>query len=212
MNRHADLENNITRVGIFVDVQDMYHAARSACNAKVDYTRLLEMLSEGHDVIVATAYLLFTKDVDFSRFKTSLVKSGFDTKEKFNETYIKDGNVDKTKTYRCAQNWEVGMTVDMIKWAPKVDSIILVSGNVKFLDAILYLKSQTRVVVAAFDKFTSIKQLKENCDEFINLCPKDGNDLGVLMSDRSGVTVDEMVEDEVKEFEDATTNKVSGEQ
>lgn len=184
MNRHADLENNITRVGIFVDVQDMYHAARSACGAKIDYTRLLEMLSEGHDVVVATAYLLFTKDIDFSRFKTSLVKSGFDTKEKFNETYVKDGNIDKTKTYRCAQNWEVGMTVDMIKWAPKVDSIILVSGNVKFLDAVLYLKSQTRVVIAAFDKFASIKPLKENCDEFIDLCPKDGNDLGVLMNDR----------------------------
>lgn len=183
MNRNAKLENNITKAAIFVDVQDMYYSAYSACKGKIDYTKLLTLLAEGHDVVVANAYLLFSKDTDFSKFESMLRMSGFDVKKKFQETYFskESGGENKTKTNKFSPNWEIGMTIDMIKWSKKVDCIILVSGNIRFIDTINYLKTNTRVVVAAFDKYASTRYIKESCDEFIDLCPKDVGDIGVLM-------------------------------
>jgi uncharacterized LabA/DUF88 family protein len=181
MNRNARLEN-LTKAAIFVDVQDMYYSAYSTCKSKIDYTKLLKFLAEGHDIAVANAYLLFGKDVDFSKFESMLRMSGFDVKKKIQETYNdKAGEENKTKTAKFSPNWEIGMTIDMIKWSKKVDCIILVSGNLRFIDTINYIKNETRVVVAAFDRFASTRCIKDVCDEFIDLCPKAANDMGVLI-------------------------------
>jgi len=66
-------------------------------------------------------------------------------------------------------DWDVGITVDAIRIAPSVDTIILASGDGDFLQLIEYLKNQgKRVEVMAFSRSASSK-LKEAADEFIDI-------------------------------------------
>ena len=66
MIRQSDIEQ-FPRTGIFVDVHDMYYASYSAHQGKIDYGQLLKMLENKADIIVANAYLLFGRGVDYGK-------------------------------------------------------------------------------------------------------------------------------------------------
>lgn len=67
-------------------------------------------------------------------------------------------------------DWDVGITVDAIKLADKLDAIVLVTGDGDFLPLVNYLQNTKGclVEVAAFRQTTSSK-LIEAADDFINL-------------------------------------------
>jgi len=66
-------------------------------------------------------------------------------------------------------DWDVGITVDAIRIAPSVDTIVLCSGDGDFLQLVDYLKNQgKRVEIMAFGRSASAK-LKEAADEFIDM-------------------------------------------
>ena len=67
-------------------------------------------------------------------------------------------------------DWDVGLAVDAIKLAPKLDTIIIVSGDGDFIPLVEYLQINEgcQVEVIAFGKSASAK-LKEAADDFIDL-------------------------------------------
>jgi uncharacterized LabA/DUF88 family protein len=67
-------------------------------------------------------------------------------------------------------DWDVGLAVDAIKIAPKLDAIIIVSGDGDFIPLVEYLRTNMgcQVEAASFGKSTSSK-LKEAVDDFIDL-------------------------------------------
>ncbi|MDD5164077.1 MAG: NYN domain-containing protein, partial [Patescibacteria group bacterium] len=67
-------------------------------------------------------------------------------------------------------DWDVGMAVDAIKLADKVDVVILVTGDGDFIPLVSYLKENKgcRVELVAFERTTSSK-LVETVDEFTDL-------------------------------------------
>jgi len=68
-------------------------------------------------------------------------------------------------------DWDVGITVDAIRLAPRTDSIVLITGDGDFMPLIEYLKEGQfgiQVEVMAFGRSASAK-LKEKADEFIDL-------------------------------------------
>ncbi|MDP1709800.1 MAG: NYN domain-containing protein, partial [Candidatus Komeilibacteria bacterium] len=67
-------------------------------------------------------------------------------------------------------DWDVGICMDAIRMAPKLDVVILVSGDGDFIPLVNYLKySQGCLVeVMAFGK-TSSSKLKEEADSFTDL-------------------------------------------
>ena len=75
--------------------------------------------------------------------------------------------------------WDVGLAVDAIKMAPKLDCVIIVSGDGDFIPVVDYLKMHQgcQVEVVAFGKSTSGK-LIEAADSFTDL---DGNPRKYLM-------------------------------
>ncbi len=67
-------------------------------------------------------------------------------------------------------DWDVGLAVDAIKMAPKLDTIIIASGDGDFVPLVEYLKINEgcQVEVVSFGRSSS-SRLKEVCDEFFDL-------------------------------------------
>jgi len=66
-------------------------------------------------------------------------------------------------------NWDIDLALDAIKLAPKLDSVILVTGDGDFVPLVEYLQNVgCQVEVMSFGKATSAK-LIEASDDFIDL-------------------------------------------
>jgi uncharacterized LabA/DUF88 family protein len=66
-------------------------------------------------------------------------------------------------------DWDVGMAVDAIKLAHKVDAIVLVTGDGDFIPLVEYVKSQgCQVEAITFGRSASGK-LRETVDDFIDM-------------------------------------------
>ena len=68
-------------------------------------------------------------------------------------------------------DWDVGLAVDAIKLAPKLDTVIIASGDGDFCPLVEYLQTNEgcQVEVISFGKSSSQK-LKEVADDFIDMC------------------------------------------
>ena len=67
-------------------------------------------------------------------------------------------------------DWDVGIAIEAIKMAPKLDAVVLVAGDGDFIPLVEYLQSTSgvQVEVVSFGKSSSMK-LKEQADDFLDL-------------------------------------------
>jgi uncharacterized LabA/DUF88 family protein len=63
-------------------------------------------------------------------------------------------------------DWDVGLAVDAIKMAPRLDAVIIASGDGDYIPLVEYLQTMTQVEVISFGKSTSMK-LKEKISPFL---------------------------------------------
>lgn len=149
------------RVGVFVDVQNMYYSARFLYGAKLNFDALLKETIAGRTLVRALAYVVRTEEVDKEVFFDALEKIGFEIKVKDLQVFV--GGAKKA-------DWDIGIAMDAIELAPKLDTVILVSGDGDFIPLAEHLQRALgcRVEVAAFGKSTSGK-LKEAADYFLDL-------------------------------------------
>ncbi|MEK9186303.1 MAG: NYN domain-containing protein [Patescibacteria group bacterium] len=162
------------RVGIFIDVQNLYHSAKNLYKARVNFKELLKNLLSGRKLIRVIAYVVRAEHVDqASRHAENGAKSAspeatfFDAlKQAGIELRMKDIQVFAGGAKKA--DWDVGMAVDAIRMATFLDAVILVTGDGDFVPLVDYLKwGMGRVVeVSAFSKTTNSK-LKESADQFI---------------------------------------------
>ena len=149
------------RVGVFVDAQNMYHSAKNLYNAKVNYKEVLKTVVASRVLIRAIIYVIKTESGEEKTFFDALSKLGFEVKEK--DLQIFAGGAKKA-------DWDVGLAIDTIKLADKLDVVILVSGDGDYIPMVEYLKINKgcRVEAIAFGKTTSAK-LIEAVDDFTDL-------------------------------------------
>ena len=148
------------RVGILIDVQNLYHSAKNLYNSRVNFKEVLKTAVAGRKLIRAIAYVIRTETGEETPFFEALQKIGIETKVK--DLQIFYGGLKKA-------DWDVGITVDAIRLAPSLDVIVLVSGDGDFVPLVEYLKNQGKQVeIMAFSKSTSSK-LKEIGDDFTDL-------------------------------------------
>ena len=148
------------RVGILIDVQNMYHSAKNIYQARVNFREILKTAVSDRKLIRAIAYVVTTETGEEKAFLEALEKAGIEIKSK--ELQIFPGGMKKA-------DWDVGMAVDAIQLSQKLDSIVLVTGDGDFLPLVEYLKAQGQhVEVIAFAKSAS-GRLKELADDFIDL-------------------------------------------
>lgn len=111
------------KIAIFVDVQNIYYTTRDSYGRQFNYRKLWQQLSSQGYIVSATAYAIARNDDAQIKFQDALKHIGFEVKLK---PYIqrKDGS--------AKGDWDVGITIDVMQAAPKVDTVILLSGDGDF--------------------------------------------------------------------------------
>jgi uncharacterized LabA/DUF88 family protein len=147
------------RVAIFIDTQNLYHSARNLYKARVNFAQVLKDAVAGRKLVRAIAYVITSEAGDEKKFFEALTDMGIETKTKDLQVFA--GGAKKG-------DWDVGLAVDAIKMAPRLDAIIIASGDGDFIPLVQYLQTMTQVEVISFGKSTSMK-LKEVVDDFIDM-------------------------------------------
>lgn len=149
------------RVGVFVDVQNMYYSARFMYNSKVNFKALFQDAIRGRTHIRAIAYVIRSEETNKEAFFGALENFGFEIKSKDVQVFY--GGAKKG-------DWDIGIAMDAIELAPKLDTIVLISGDGDFVPLVQHLQRALgcRVEVMAFGKSASGK-LIEAADEFTDL-------------------------------------------
>ena len=157
----AVIKHKEQRVGVFIDAQNLYHSAKNLYHSKVNFGKIVEDALEGRKIVRAVAYVIKTESGEETAFFDALTKMGIETK-------IKDLQIFSSGAKKA--DWDVGMAIDAVKLAPKLDAIILVTGDGDFVPLVEYLQLNEgcQVEVASFGKSTSAK-LIEAADHFMDL-------------------------------------------
>lgn len=150
------------RVGVFVDVQNIYHSARNLHGARVNFSELLKVTVADRPIVRAMAYVVKSDTaIGEESFFEALRKTGLELRLKDLQVYS-DG--------MKKADWDVGMAVDAIRMANFLDVVVLVTGDGDFVPLVEYLKwgMGRQVEVAAFSSTTSAR-LREAADRFTDL-------------------------------------------
>lgn len=158
----AVIKHSDQRVAVFIDTQNLYHSAKNLYNAKVNFGKVLSEALGARKLIRAIAYVITTEAGDETQFFEALTKIGIETKTK--DLQIFYGGAKKA-------DWDVGLAVDAIRLAPKVDTIVLATGDGDFAPLVTFLKEHfgVQVEVISFGRSSSSK-LKEVTEDFIDMC------------------------------------------
>lgn len=148
------------RVGVLIDVQNLYHSAKNLYQARVNFREILKLAVSERNLIRVFAYVVRTKTGEEKAFFDALTKLGIETRVRDLQEFY--GGQKKA-------DWDVGIVIDAIRIASSVDVLVLASGDGDFISLVEYLKNRgKRVEVIAFGRSSSAR-LKEIADEFINL-------------------------------------------
>ncbi len=149
------------RVGVFIDAQNLYHSAKNLYRSKVNFKQIMEDAIGERSLIRALAYVITTESGEESTFFEALQKLGIETKTK--DLQIFAGGAMKA-------DWDVGLAIDAVKMAPKLDTIIILSGDGDFIPLVEYLQMNEgcQVEVVSFGRSSS-SRLREVADDFMDL-------------------------------------------
>ncbi len=154
--------NSNQRVGIFIDVQNIYHSAKNLYQARVNFGELIKYVVGRRQLIKAFAYVV-KSDTAFGEesFFEALRKTGLELRSKDLQVYP-----DGTKK----GDWDVGIAIDAVRSSASLDAVILITGDGDFVPLVQYLRwgLGKEVEVAAFGHTTSTK-LKEAVDNFMDI-------------------------------------------
>lgn len=149
------------RVGVFIDTQNLYHSAKHLYKSRVNFQKVLEEAVGDRVLVRAVAYVISTESGDESAFFEALTKIGIETKVKGLQVFS-DG--------AKKADWDVGIAIDAVKLSPKLDTVIIASGDGDFVPLIEYLDMHgVQVEVISFGKSSSAK-LKEAAHAFTDMC------------------------------------------
>lgn len=154
------------RIGIFIDVQNLYHSAKNLYQSRINYQELMKNLVGERKLIRALGYVVKSESQNEdltgeASFFDALEKAGIDLRMKDLQVY--PGGMKKA-------DWDVGLAVDAIRMADSLDVVIVVTGDGDFVPLVEYLKwgKGKLVEVAGFGRTTSSK-LREAADLYIDL-------------------------------------------
>ena len=119
------------RVGIFIDAQNLYHSGKNLYHSKVNFGAIVKEALGGRKLVRAVAYVIATETGEETGFFEALTKMGIETK-------VKDLQIFSSGAKKG--DWDVGMAIDAVSMAPKLDSVILVTGDGDFVPLVQYLQ------------------------------------------------------------------------
>ena len=157
LDRGTPISPTELRVGIFVDVQNIFYAAKPF-NARLDFEKLLELSVGKRRLIRAIAYVVQSPDVDQSNFISMLQQKSYEVKRK-DLRQRSDGS--------AKGDWDMGMAIDIMRFVSKLDVVVLVSGDGDFVPLVDLVKTLgPRVEVISFT-YNTARDLINSADEHI---------------------------------------------
>jgi len=108
---------------IFVDVQNIYYTTKQNYGRNFDYNKFWALATQGREIVTAIAYATSRGDKKQTEFQNILRGIGFKVKLK---PFIKraDGS--------AKGDWDVGIAIDIMKYAQQCDVVVLASGDGDF--------------------------------------------------------------------------------
>ena len=145
------------RVGVFVDVQNMFYAAKDRYASRLDYIKLLDLTVGPRYLVAAYAYIVQIPEIDQSSFLALLEHNGYRIKAK--DLRLRgDGS--------AKGDWDVGIAIDIVSMLDVLDVVILASGDGDFCPlAELIQQKNKRIEVIAFEHNTAM-DLQRTVDQF----------------------------------------------
>jgi uncharacterized LabA/DUF88 family protein len=113
----------VKKIAVFADVQNLYYTVRQAHGCHFDYAAFWADVSRQGQIVEAYAYAIERGDAKQQQFQQILRKLGFTVKLK---PYIQrsDGS--------AKGDWDVGICIDVLDAAERVDVVVLASGDGDF--------------------------------------------------------------------------------
>ena len=153
----------MTKIAVFADVQNIYYTTREIYGRPFNYREFWRKISHQGDIQLANAYAIDRGDDRQRKFQDALKHLGFTVKLK---PFIQraDGS--------AKGDWDVGITIDVLGAAAKVDTVILLSGDGDFdlLADTIRQKYNTKVIVYGVQELTA-KSLIKAANEFEPILP-----------------------------------------
>ena len=153
--RHPD-----QRVAVIIDTQNLYHSAKNLYKSKVNFANVVKAAVQDRKLIRAVSYVVNTEGGEESAFFEAMEKIGIEIKTK--DLQIFYGGAKKA-------DWDVGMVVDAIKLAHKVDAIVFATGDGDFIPGVEYIQNMGCQVEAITFGRSSSSGLRAAVDDFIDL-------------------------------------------
>ena len=151
------------RVGVFVDVQNVYYSAKHQFRGKLHFAKLLETIVRERQLVRAISYIVQTPDIDQSNFIAMLLQNGYEVRAKALRLRA-DGT--------AKGDWDMGIAIDTMAMAERLDVVALVSGDGDFTDLVNMLKAKgLRVEVYSFP-YSTAEELRTASTEFYPIGPE----------------------------------------
>lgn len=154
------------RVGLFVDTQNLYYAARDNYDRHVDYERLLQLAVRGRRLAQATAYVVEREGESTAYgFVTKLTALGYRVRRR----KLRVLRTDESGRQVLDGDWDMGIAADIVRAWDHLDVVVLASGDSDFVPILdLAQERGRRVEVLAFREVAG-QPLLDLTDLFINL-------------------------------------------
>ncbi|WP_017446506.1 NYN domain-containing protein [Gayadomonas joobiniege] len=151
----------MTKIAIFADVQNIYYTCKEAYQKQFNYRAFWQNMVCQGDIVLANAYAIHKGDDGQHKFQKALKSIGFNVKLK---PYIQraDGS--------AKGDWDVGIAIDIMETAAKVDKIVLLSGDGDFDLLLLRIRQlyQVETQVVSVPLLTA-NSLIEACDQYTEI-------------------------------------------
>lgn len=154
------LETKHRRVGVFIDIQNMYYSARNLYGQKVNFLNIVKAATGDQQLIRAIAYGVATKSGDETAFFEALHNVGIEVMTKDLLEY--DSGQKKG-------DWDVGITIDIVRMCDMLDVVVLVSGDGDYVPVGEYVKGRGRIFQAMSFRESTSTRLVEFADVYTNL-------------------------------------------
>ncbi len=153
----------LPKVGIFLDVPNLIYAAEQI-GARIHFGKLLDFLTEGRQLVRATAYAPITDDPS-TRFES----------QRFVQPVLNNGYKIVTKPWKrfadggMKANFDIELAVDILTMSDRLDIVVLLSGDGDFRRVCELVESKgVRVEVVSFQASTAM-ELRAVADSYIDL-------------------------------------------
>ncbi len=163
------------RGAVFIDTQNLYHSAKNIHRSKVNFDAVLKQAVGDRRLVRALAYVVTTESGEEQAFFEALEKIGIEIKTKDLQIFF--GGAKKA-------DWDVGMAIDAIRYAKKVDAVVLATGDGDFVPLVEHIRAEgCQAEVIAFGRSSS-GRLRECADDFIDM---DEDPRAYLIGRRTGL-------------------------